>query len=68
MSFEEKIKELQEISEKMEDANLSMDEAAVLYEKGSEIAKDCFLILNETKGKVNIIKQELDKYKEEKFD
>lgn len=68
MRFEDKLKELQVIAEKMEDSNISMDEAVQLYEKGSNLAKECFGILKETKGKVAIIKQELDKYKEENFD
>ena len=68
MKFEEKLNELQLIAQKLEDSNLPMDEAVVLYEKGSELAKECFSLLNETKGKVNVIKQELDKYREENFE
>lgn len=68
MKFEDKMKELQSIADKMEDSNLPMDEAIALYEKGSELAKECFAVLNETKGKITVIKQDLDKYKEENFE
>ena len=45
MDFESKIKELQNITEKMEEPNLSMSE-----------------------GKITVIKQDLEKYREENLD
>jgi deoxyribonuclease-4 len=36
--------------------------------QGIELAKSCYEELNSIKGKVNIIKQDLDKYKEEVFE
>ncbi len=68
MSLDENIKELEKIANKLEDANLSMEEGVALYEKGAEIAKACYDELNKVKGKVNIIEKDLEKYKEENFD
>ena len=68
MEFEDKIKELQIITEKFEDSSLSLDEGLKLYEKGMTLAKECFTTLNEVKGKVNVIKKDLEKYKEESLD
>lgn len=68
MDFENKIKELQNICNKMEEENLSLSDGVKLYEDGVAIAKDCYKELNEIKGRVTIIKQDLDKYKEELLD
>ena len=68
MNFEDKLKELQTISAKMEDSNLSMSEGVTLYEKGVTLAKECYEELNSVKGKINVIKQDLEKYREESLD
>ena len=68
MEFEDKIKILQEIATKMEDSSLSMSEGVKLYEEAVTLAKDCYEELSNVKGKVNIIKQDLEKYKEESLD
>ena len=68
MDFEEKIKELQNIASKMEDSSLSMSEGVKLYEQGVLLAKECYEELNSVKGKINIIKQDLEKFKEESLD
>ena len=68
MDFEDKIKELQDITTKMENADLSMTEGIALYEKGVVLAKECYEELNNVKGKVNVIKQDLEKYREERLD
>jgi len=68
MSFEDKIKELQAITTKMEDSNISMSDGVALYEKGVLLAKECYEELNSVKGKINVIKQDLEKYREESLD
>ena len=52
----------------MEDSNLSISDGVKLYENGVILAKECYEELNNIKGKINIIKQDLDKYKEENFE
>ena len=68
MNFEEKIKKLQEISSQMEDENLKLADGIKLYEDGVSLAKECYEELNSDKGKINIIKQDLEKYREESLD
>ena len=59
MNFEEGNKELQEIVKKLENGNLSIEESINLFEKGVKIAKECNEILTNAKGKITILKQEI---------
>ena len=68
MSLEDKLKEIELITSKLENPDLGMDEGIKLYEQGVVLAKDCLTELNEVKGKISIIKKELDVYKEEPLD
>ena len=52
----------------MEDANLTMTDGVALYEEGIQIAKECYDELNEVKGKINVIRKDLDSYREESLD
>lgn len=61
MSFEENNKKLSEIIKKLEKENLGIEESTKLYEEGVKLAKDSYKILSESKGKVTILKEELDK-------
>lgn len=61
MNFDEYNNRLQEIVKKLEKNDVSVEDGAKLYEEGVEIAKKCFSILNESKGKITILKEELDK-------
>jgi len=40
----------------------------VLFDKGVALAKDCYKVLNETKGKISVLKKDLEVMKEEQFD
>lgn len=68
LTFESAEKQLQEIALKLEDENLPFSEAQKLYEKGSKLVKFCLSSLDEVKGKITIIKKELDQFIEEKFE
>lgn len=68
MDFESKLKELQNICTSLEDENISLSDGIKLYENGVNIAKECYEELNSIKGKVTVIKQEMDKFKEELLD
>jgi len=61
MNFEESNERLQEIIKQLEKNELPLDEATKLYEEGVVLAKNCYKQLNESKGKVTILKTELDK-------
>lgn len=60
MNFEEQNLRLQEIIKKLEKNDTSIEEGTKLYEEGVKIAKDCYSLLNANKGKVTILKEELD--------
>ena len=68
MEFEESINKLQDIASKLENPNLSMDEGLKLYEEGISLATNCYKQLNEVKGKITILKQDLDNFIEESFE
>lgn len=53
--FEENIKQLEEIVNKLETGEATLEESIDLYEKGVLLAKDCSVILEEAQQKVNMI-------------
>ncbi len=66
--FENMIKELNDITEKLESGELSLAESMALFEKGVELTKKCNDILTEAQGKiVKITKDEEGNYKEVPF-
>lgn len=58
MNLDEKMLKLKEITEKLEDSNLSLDDGMKLFEEGVALAKDCYTSLNEVKGKIMQIKKD----------
>lgn len=66
--FDKDLERLVEISKELENDKITLGKGIELYEEGSELAKSLFKELNDVKGKVTILKQELDKYKEEGLD
>ena len=48
LSFEECLKELEEIVTKLESKDISLDEAVKYYQKGLELSKRCYEIFNQT--------------------
>lgn len=67
MNFEEKLDELEKISEKLDDKNVGLEEGIALYEKGLATLKECLESLEESRGKIAVIKKEMDKLTEESF-
>ncbi len=60
MEYEKAIKELENILQELENPNVGLDEAIKLFEKSVELSKVCLDKLNQTQGKVEIIKKQLD--------
>ena len=52
MTFEEAIKQLEEIAEKIEKGNCTLDESIALYEKAMELTKICDTALKTAKLKI----------------
>ncbi len=65
MNIDEKIKKLQEIADKLDKNEVTFEESLKLFEEGNQIAKELYTELNNAKGKVTILKQNLDKFREE---
>ncbi len=60
MEFEKVLQELEEIAKKMEDKNTTLDESLALFDKGVKKSSECIKVLNETKGKAELLIKELD--------
>lgn len=67
LTYESAEKELNEIISKLENEKVSLSDANKLYERGAELVKFSLNQLEEVKGKITIIKKDLDKFIEEKF-
>ena len=61
MNFEENVKRLQEIVEKLESGETKLDEVNTLFVEGADLTKKCYELLNESKGKVTVLREELNK-------
>ena len=61
MTFEEIVKRLEEIVTKLESGNVKLDEVNKLFSEGADITKKCYEILNESKGQVTVLREELGK-------
>jgi exodeoxyribonuclease VII small subunit len=53
--FEFALSRLEAIAGKLENANLSLDEAMKLFEEGVQLSRDCQKYLAEAEGKVEIL-------------
>ncbi|HIU62147.1 MAG TPA: exodeoxyribonuclease VII small subunit [Candidatus Caccalectryoclostridium excrementigallinarum] len=61
MTFEENLKKLEEIVEKMDSKDTSLDEGLKLFDRGVSIAGECMKKLEESSGKVSELTLQLDK-------
>lgn len=60
MNFEESMILLQEIVNKMEDKNTTLDESLELFNNGVKLSKQCISLLDESKGKVELLVKQLN--------
>ncbi len=67
MTFEENLKKLENILEKLESGEIGLEEANKLFTEGVEISKKCFKMLEESKGKVTVLRKELEVFAEKPF-
>ena len=54
-TFEQNLSRLDAIVRRMDDANLPLEEALVLYEEGMKLSECCHRQLNEAEGRVEIL-------------
>lgn len=57
LTFEEAIRKLEQLVEKMEKEELPLEQSLQCFQEGTEIARHCQKLLNEAENKVKIILQ-----------
>ena len=67
MQYEEAIKKLEEISQKLSSDNITLDEATALYEESVKLSKICIDTIKNVESKVVVVKKELDTIKKTTF-
>ncbi|MCB1158772.1 MAG: exodeoxyribonuclease VII small subunit [Leptospiraceae bacterium] len=55
ISFEDAIKELEDITEKLERGQLSLEDSIKAYERGMELKHTCTELLKEAEGKIEML-------------
>ena len=69
VNFEKALQSLEEITEKLESGNLSLDEAINAYEEGALLVKLCQGQLGEAETRIELLlKKGKDKFVTKKFD
>lgn len=67
VKFEELIEKLEDITNKLEKEQLSLDESVKLFEEGMEISKECNSKLEDAEKRITILINQNDELKEENF-
>ena len=68
MTFEESLEKLNQIKDKLESPDITLDESLKLYKESVDYTKICLDTLKSTDGKIAVIKSELDKLVEKPLD
>ena len=68
MEFEEALEKLNQIKDKLDNPEITLDESLKLYSESVEYTKVCLEKLKDTDGKILVIKNELDKLVEKPLD
>ena len=66
-TFEQNLKELEQVVAALEKGDLNLDEAIKSFEKGIELSKVCNKKLDEAEKKINILVKKDDEIVEENF-
>ena len=61
-NFEQDISRLEEISRKLEEDNIDLEEAISVFEEGVKLSKSCLKTLREAELKITELKSELEKF------
>ena len=67
MELDKKLEQLKQIAQTLEKDDITFEESMKNFEIGIKLAKECLQALNEAKGKITQIKQDLDAFKEVEF-
>lgn len=58
LSFEQAYKKLEEIAEKLESPDITLDESIALFEEGVKLSRYCSEILEKAKQKIEILEKD----------
>ena len=67
MTFEQNVKRLEEILEALESGKITLEESNKLFQEAVDLSKKSYEMLNESKGKITILKAELEKFVEKPY-
>ena len=67
LNFEELIEKLEEITNKLEKEQLSLDDSVKLFEEGMRISKECNTKLEDAEKRITVLINDNDEIKEENF-
>lgn len=67
LSFEELMIKLEDITNRLEKEQLSLDESVKLFEEGMQISKECNSKLEDAEKRITILINENNEIKEENF-
>ena len=67
LSFEELMVKLEDITNKLENEKLSLDDSVKLFEEGMQISKECNNKLEDAEKKITILINQNNEIKEENF-
>ncbi|MCI8434868.1 MAG: exodeoxyribonuclease VII small subunit [Clostridia bacterium] len=68
MEFEEKLGQLEEVAKKLESGSVGLEEGIELYRQSLDLTKDCLQALELSKGKLTVLKQQMDALFEQPID
>ncbi|MFW6172265.1 MAG: exodeoxyribonuclease VII small subunit [Elusimicrobiota bacterium] len=68
LNFEQAFKELEKITSKLSQGNLSLEESIKLFERGMKLKDFCAKRLNQARNKIKILVEKQGEYKEEDFE
>ncbi len=60
MNFEQSIKRLREICDKLKDENISLEESMALYKEGLKLSDECTSVLESIKSELDITYEQVD--------
>ena len=67
LNFEELMVKLEDITNKLENEKLSLDESVKIFEEGMQISKECNTKLEDAEKKITILINQNNEIKEENF-
>lgn len=67
MSFEEIIKQMEQIAQELEKGELTLEQSMSKFEQGMQLSKECNKILENAEKRINILIRNGDEVSEENF-